>query len=457
MENPHALVIPFPAQGHVIPFMELSHCLIDRGFRITFVNTEFNHARVVAALPKTGGVNGQIRLVTIPDGIAPSEERNDVGKLCDSILHFMPCGLEALIRKMNESDHDTITCIIADWGMGWALEVAAKMGIRGAAVSTLPMGLCALMCHVPKLIEDGIIDADGLPTKQQMIKLSLTMPALNTTHLLWLCVGDRVSQKSIFRYYDRCTRATKFADWLLCNSFYEIEPSAYDLVPKVLPIGPLMAGKRHGLLEGNFWPENSTCFSWLDEQPARSVIYIAFGSITIFDRCQFQELALGLEISNRSFLWVVRPDLTNGSSNAYPDGFATRVANRGRIIGWSPQQKVLAHPSIACFLTHCGWNSTMEGLSNGVPFLCWPYFGDQFQNQTYISDVWKVGLEMKPNSSGIISREEIKGKLDELLGDEGIRARCLELKRIAQKNVAEGGSSYKNFNHFIESIKLGKC
>ncbi|XP_058068814.1 UDP-glycosyltransferase 83A1-like [Magnolia sinica] len=411
--------------------MEISHCLMDRGFRITFVNTEFNHARVVAALPKMGVVDGQIRLVAIPDGMAPDDDRNEVGKLCECILHVMPGGLEELIRKMNESGHDKITCIIADGTMGWAMDVAAKMRIRGAVVWTVPVSLCALMFHVPKLIEDGILDADGFPTKHQMIKLSPTMPEFSTNHLVWICVGDRDTQKSIFRYLFECSRAVKFADWFLCNSFYEIEQSAFDLYPNILPIGPLLAGRRLGRLEGNFWPEDSTCLSWLDEQPACSVVYIAFGSFTIFDRRQFHELALGLELSNRSFLWVVRPDLTGASSDAYPDGFEARVAGRGRIVGWSPQQTVLAHPSISCFLTHCGWNSTMEGMSNGVPFLCWPYFADQLQNQIFISDIWKVGLQLKHDSSGIIPKEEIKGKLDELLGDEGIRVRSLELMQTA--------------------------
>ncbi|XP_058070353.1 UDP-glycosyltransferase 83A1-like [Magnolia sinica] len=456
MEKPHALVVPYPAQGHVIPFMELSHCLMDHGFKITFVNTEFNHARVVAALPKMGRVQEQIRLVSIPDGMAPGEDRNDLGKQCASILRVMPHGLEALIRKINESDHDKISCIIADGTMGWAVEVAVKMGIRAAAVWTVTVSLCALLFHIPKLIEDGIIDTDGFPTTQQMIKLSPTMPQFNTTQLVWLFVGDRDAQRSLFRYLHECTQAAKLANWLLCNSFYEIEPSACELVPNIRLIGPLLAGRRLGRLEGNFWPEDPTCLSWLDEQPPRSVVYIAFGSFTIFNRRQFHELALGLELSNRSFLWVVRPDLTDGPSDAYPDGFEARVAGRGRIVGWSPQQKVLAHPSISCFLTHCGWNSTMEGMSNGVPFLCWPYFGDQLQNQIYISDVWKVGLHLKHDSSGIIPREEIKGKLDELLGDEGIRARSLELKQTARKNVAEGGSSFKNFNDFIEAIKLEK-
>ncbi|KAK1352353.1 hypothetical protein POM88_053292 [Heracleum sosnowskyi] len=79
------------------------------------------------------------------------------------------------------------------------------------------------------------------------------------------------------------------------------------------------------------------------------------------------------------------------------------------MVSWTPQVKVLRHPSIACFLSHCGWNSTSEGVSNGVPFLCWPYFADQFLNQTYICDVWKVGLRCDKDETGIVSKGTAHG------------------------------------------------
>ncbi|KAJ0100334.1 hypothetical protein Patl1_21709 [Pistacia atlantica] len=106
--------------------------------------------------------------------------------------------------------------------------------------------------------------------------------------------------------------------------------------------------------------------------------------ITIFDKTQFQELAMGLQLSNRPFLWVVRPDITDKINDAYPEVFTNRVVSRGHIVSWAPQHKVLAHPSIACFISHCGWNSTIEAISNGVLFLCWPYFTDQMHNENYI-------------------------------------------------------------------------
>ncbi|PIA47846.1 hypothetical protein AQUCO_01400439v1 [Aquilegia coerulea] len=207
--------------------------------------------------------------------------------------------------------------------------------------------------------------------------------------------------------------AVKSVNWHLCNTSYELEPASFDLVPNVLPIGPLLAssGPRQSL--GRFWPEDSSCLNWLNQQAARSVIYVAFGSLIVFDHMTKES-----------------------SSDVYPDGFQTRVAAQGQMVAWAPQQKVLSHPSVACFISHCGWNSTMESLSNGVPFLCWPFFADQFQNQSLICDVWMVGLGLNKNENGIVPRQEIKEKVNELLANDGIRTRVTELKETIKKSVA---------------------
>lgn len=122
----------------------------------------------------------------------------------------------------------------------------------------------------------------------------------------------------------------------------------------------------------------------------------------MFSQQQLDELALGLELSSRSFLWIVRSDLANGERAEYPNEFLEIIGGGiGKIVEWAPQEKVLSQPSVACFLTHCGWNSTMEGLSMGVPFLCWPYFADQFHNQNYVGDKWKIGLRICADENGI--------------------------------------------------------
>lgn len=214
-----------------------------------------------------------------------------------------------------------------------------------------------------------------------------------------------------------------------------------------------LTGQRLGKPVGHLWPEDGTCEAWLDQQRPNSVVYVAFGSLTTFDRGQFQELALGLELCDRPFLWVVRPDLVDAAIDAYPDGFRERVARRGRIVGWAPQQRVLAHPSVACFMSHCGWNSTLEGVRNGLPFLCWPYFADQFLNQSYICDVWRIGSKMMPDENGIVSKEQIKSKVEELLLDEDTRERAGLLKELAQESARNGGSSFENLKRFADAMK----
>lgn len=278
------------------------------------------------------------------------------------------------------------------------------------------------------------------------------MPTMRATEFAWACVGDLKTQKILIEWIKRNNKAVKVADWVICNSSYDHEPAAFALAPQILPIGPLQATNHVGYLAGNFWPEDSTCLNWLDTQPPHSVLYAAFGSFTIFDHTQLQELAHGLELSNKPFLWVVRSDVNNGKNEAFLKEFEERVFPLGKVVQWAPQQKVLSHPSVACFLSHCGWNSTMEGTTNGVPFLCWPYFADQFVNETYICDIWKVGLRLDRNG-GIITREEITYKIKQLFHDENFQVRALKLKESAINSVKKGGSSNKNLSNLIDWIK----
>ncbi|XP_022741215.1 UDP-glycosyltransferase 83A1-like [Durio zibethinus] len=456
MGNPHILAIPYPAQGHVIPLMELSHSLTKHGFKITFVNTDFNHKRVTDAFAHKVSGEGLIHLVSIPDGMEVGEDRNHLGKLTEGINQVMPGELKELIEKINRLEDDEITCVIADVNMGWALEVAAELGIPGAAFWPASALVLAFLFSTEKLIEDEVIDENGTPiNKEKMIQLHPNTPAMHPKTILWVCLGDLTTQKTVFEYARTYTKAIAKAEWLICNTTFDLEPGALSLVPEFLPIGPVSATGQLRDLPGSFWPEDATCLKWLDQQPPGSVLYVAFGSFTIFDPIQFQELASGPGAINRPFLWVVRPDITEGTEPdaLYPNGFKERVASRGRMVGWAPQRAVLAHPSIGCFLSHCGWNSTVEGVSNGVPFLCWPYFADQFVNESYICDIWKIGLNFKRDERKIITREEISRKVEQLIKDESFKARTLKLKELVMNSVSEGGSSDRIFKNFIKWIK----
>lgn len=456
--QPHVLVIPYPAQGHVAPLMKLATKIAERAIKVTVVNTEFIHKKIIASMQeKAEDSSSQIKLVTIPDGLElQAADREDPLKLGESVVRAMRGCLRDLIEKINQSnDCEPIRCVIADVNVGSALEVAESMGIARAALVPFGPGSLALSLQFPKLLEAGIIDPNGFAILNDgLISLSDEIPAWKRNEYTWSFPAEPSGQKILLGIICAIIQAVKISNWIINNSVYELDSPACDLIPNILPIGPLLASNHSGDLDGSFWSEDSNCLSWLDEQAIRSVVYVAFGSVAVLSQQQFEELALGLESLQKPFLWVVRQDFMNGSRAKFPDGFIERVSNRGKIVEWVPQEKVLGHSSVACFISHCGWNSTMEGLSMGVPFLCWPYFSDQYQNRNYICDAWKIGLQFFPDENGIITRQEIQRKVLTLLKNDDIRSNSLKLKEVARKSLLGGGSSFRNFESFISDIKM---
>ncbi|XP_065849021.1 UDP-glycosyltransferase 83A1-like [Euphorbia lathyris] len=451
--KPHLMLIPFAAQGHVAPMMKLAYNLVHHGIKVTFVNTLSMHEKIMSALPqKLEEVQSLLSLVSIPELLESDTPGKDMDEAAENASRFLQTQLQNLIQNIDDDGRE-VTHVIADVSIGWALKVANQMGIK--AVGFIPYGLgnFVFILHVSKLMETGIIDANGV-IKEDSICLSKDIPAWDTQNLLWRYPFDEEVQKFLFRhYFSNILQDVKCCNTILANSFYQLETAACNLIPNILPIGPLLSRDVSGAFAGNLWMEDSSCLSWLDQQCTDSVIYAAFGSTVFCSQEQLDELAIGFEITGRPFLWVVRSDFSKETAAKLPDGFIERVGNYGKIVEWAPQEKVLAHPSIACFFSHCGWNSTMEGVSMGVPFLCWPYIVDQFHNRDNICKTWKVGVEVIANENGIVKRDEIKNKVEKLVSDEDIKANSLKLKEIAGKNMRESGSSFMNFKSFIDKIE----
>ncbi|RCV40822.1 hypothetical protein SETIT_9G086100v2 [Setaria italica] len=448
--RPRVMVLPFPAQGHVMPLMELSHRLVEHGLEVVFVNTDFNHARILAALAGAtipGG--GAIDLVSFPDGMGPDGDRTDIGKLLQGLPAAMLGGLEETIRSRK------IRWVVADVSMSFVLELVPTVGVRVALFSTFSAANFALRLQVPKMIEDGIIDETGSMKRNERIQLNPKMPAIDATELPWISLGKSPeSRRAMIQTVLKNNPTFRLAETIVCNTFREIESAALPLLPiPALAIGPLEAPKSTSA-GGHFWAEDEICLPWLDAQAPGSVVYVAFGSLTVFDAERLQELADGLVLAGRPFLWVVRPNFAaDGVGEGWLDEFRRRVAGKGLVVGWAPQQRVLSHPSVACFVSHCGWNSTMEGVRHGVPFLCWPYFADQFLNQSYICDLWGIGLRIRADERGIVTKEEIRGKVARLLRDEEIRARALSLQGAACASVADGGASHQDLLKLVNLLR----
>ncbi|KAJ6868871.1 UDP-glycosyltransferase 74E2-like [Populus alba x Populus x berolinensis] len=201
-------------------------------------------------------------------------------------------------------------------------------------------------------------------------------------------------------------------------------------------------------------PTSSQCLTWLATKPPRSVIYVSFGSMGNISAEQVEEIAWGLKASNRSFLWILKE-----SEKKLPTGFLNSVGETGMVVSWCNQLEVLAHQAIGCFVTHCGWNSTLEGLGLGVPMVCVTERADQPMNAKFVEDVWKVGVRTKKDEEGIVTREElekcIRGAMEGESGEE-IKRNANKWRELARSAVSGGGTSDVNINEFVVKLLEGK-
>ncbi|KAL9174536.1 hypothetical protein ABFS82_02G058500 [Erythranthe guttata] len=195
------------------------------------------------------------------------------------------------------------------------------------------------------------------------------------------------------------------------------------------------------------------CLDWLDKKQNDAVLYINFGSITPLSPGQMVEFAWGLAQSNHHFLWIIRPDLVDGKGSVLPEGFLEETKGRGLLVGWCPQEKVLAHAAVGGFLTHCGWNSTVETISEGVPMVCWPFFAEQQTNCRYACKEWGIGVEIE----GDVTRGKVERMVKVMMeGEEGVvmRKKAAEWKEKACAAAKPGGSSYRNLEKLINVTLL---
>ncbi|CAA7027267.1 unnamed protein product [Microthlaspi erraticum] len=261
---------------------------------------------------------------------------------------------------------------------------------------------------------------------------------------------------------------SKRASAIILNTFDDLDQdiirSMQSNLPPVYSIGPLhllvnreiKESSETGRLGSNLWREETECLEWLDTKSLNSIVYVNFGSITVMSAKQLAEFAWGLAGSGKEFLWVIRPDLVAGEEAVIPPEFLTETAGRRMLCSWCPQEKVLSHPAIGGFLTHSGWNSTLESLSGGVPMGCWPFFAEQQTNCKFCCDEWKVGMEI----GGDVKREEVEAVVRELMdGEKGkkMREKAEEWRRLAEKATEHPcGSSVMNFETVVNNVLLGQ-
>jgi hypothetical protein len=293
------------------------------------------------------------------------------------------------------------------------------------------------------------------------------VPPFKASDLPSECLKDSEGGKGLLRMGERMAEF----EGILINSFESLEARAVRALkdglcvpnratPPIYCIGPLVSGGGGG--------KEHECLQWLDVQPDNSVVFLAFGSMGTFPKKQLEEIAIGLEKSGQRFVWVVRsppsddhkfgeplpePDL----DALLPDGFLERTRNSGLVVkSWAPQVDVLRHRATGAFVTHCGWNSTLEGITAGLPLLCWPLYAEQRMNKVFIVEELKLGVEMRGNTEQLVTAEEVEMKVRWVMESEGgktLRQRAAAAKHAGDDALKEGGSSHAAFIQFLKDLE----
>ncbi|CAK7349523.1 unnamed protein product [Dovyalis caffra] len=330
-------------------------------------------------------------------------------------------GLSKLLLDVKE---EPISCIITDALWYFTQAVADSTKLPRIVLHTGDISSFLVFAAFPLLREKYFITKD----------FQLEEPVIETPPLKVKDLPEFKTQdlEDLHHYVAGLINESKASSGLIWNSFEELEQDSLTRLSHDFPIPIFTIGPFHKYMpasSSSLFTQDPSCLSWLDAQAPNSVLYVSFGSLAAINKNEFQEIAWGLANSNQPFLWVVRPGFIQGSEclEPLPKGFLEMVGERGYIVKWAPQQEVLAHPATGGFWTHNGWNSTLEGICEGVPMICQPSFGDQKVIARYVSDVWKIGIHL----DYMLERGKIERTIKRLMVEaegQGMRERIMSLK-----------------------------
>ncbi|XP_038981538.1 scopoletin glucosyltransferase-like [Phoenix dactylifera] len=473
----HILFFPFSAPGHIIPIVDLAKLFASRGVKTSILTTPGNAPSIQLSIDQANDsstLRHPIALYLLP---FPSAEAGlPTGCENASSLTFANLDMRAKFVGAFELLRQPFArvlrellpnAVVTDSFLPWTQDVAAELDVpRLVFHGTSLFSLCAshsidrfkVLESVPPGSAQSLV-LPGLPHRIEMQRSQFR---------------DSSKMPGFTVFFDRIRISEERSYGVVANSYYELEPDYAEHYRKVVGrrvwnVGPVSLCNRNEIEKSRRGDETSIgcsqCLSWLNTKKPGSVVYICFGSMYKLPIAQIREIALGLEASDAPFILVVR-DVRGNDSDWLPEGFEEEVVGRGKgliIRGWAPQLLILNHEAVGGFVTHCGWNSCLEGVSAGVPMITWPMFAEQFLNERLIVDVLKVGVGVGVKEyvdigaeRRVVAGEEIRRAVGRVMdgGEEAeeMRRRARELAEMGRRAVEEGGSSYADAGELIQEL-----
>ncbi|XP_068314608.1 UDP-glycosyltransferase 76F1-like [Pyrus communis] len=441
------ILFPLPFQGHINPMLELANILHSKGFSIAIIHTNFNSLN-----PSTR--NPYFTYHSIPVDLTETEVSLKDFTVLLSILNakcvepFREC-LAGLL-----SDKDPIACLISDPFFDFTGSVAESFKLPRIMLSTGSAASFAVYAAFPLLKEKGYLPIQDSRLEEPVMELS-------PIKFKDLPMMPNCDPEDYYQLITNVANEPKASHGFICNTFEDLEGHAlatihqeyYPNIP-IFSLGPFhKCGPTTSSSSTSLLAQDQRCISWLNTQAPKSVAYVSFGSVAKIDQAKFLEIAWGLANSGQPFLWGIRPGLVEELDwlKVLPNGFLEALNEKAHIVKWSPQKEVLAHPAVGVFWTHCGWNSILESICEGVPMICTPCFSEQMLNARYVSDVWKVGLQLEHG----IGRGEVERTIRRLMVEkegEEIKKRALKLMEKANLCLKEGASSCQSLDGLVKHI-----
>ncbi|KAK3445473.1 hypothetical protein EUGRSUZ_A01605 [Eucalyptus grandis] len=480
-QSVHIVFIPLLAQGHMIPLVDMARIFASGGAVATIYTTPVNARRFRTTVDRCGELGMPIQLVEIPFpceevGLPIGYENLDILPSPELLAKFYNAmgKLQEPIEKHLREQTTAPSCIISDKYIFWSSETAQRFGVP-RFVFHATCCFSVLSAHNVKhskcsdLITSDMepFEVPGMPKGFKITKAQLP--------------GTTVRQQDFEVFRGKIQEAEMAAQGVVLNSFAELEHGCIEAYQKAIGkrvwcVGPVSLCNKDESDMFQRGKEASSdaekCMAWLDSMKPQSVIYACLGSLCRLAPSQLMELGKGLVASQQPFVWVIKRGEGDSELENWlmEERFEERVKERGTVIrGWAPQVAILSHRAIGGFLTHCGWNSALEGVCSGLPMITWPLFSEQFANEALLVDILKIGVRVgtkvpmrwgEETKVGILVREdEIARAIDALVSEdeegEERRKRAAELGEKARQATQEGGSSHSDVSRVLQYIMAG--